>query len=349
MKQKESAWHYIPQRVFFEEEALAYPLGQKLVALCRDLGLPTRQIPSHNRVTGLPGDTPSQKYVQAKKTLVVGVKRDLRFPTCRPSADYQFPLMTSCPGHCEYCYLQTTLGQRPYLRVYVNVEEMLDQAATYIAKKAPEPTTFEVASSGDPLSVEHLTGSLFKTIEFFGDQEFGRLRFVTKFTGVEPLLKARHKGHTRFRFSLNSERVLRDFEHRTPPVAERIAAAAQVARAGYPLGFIIAPIMVYPGWEDDYLRLFDQLKKELASLQPLSPPVTFELIQHRFTARAKKVILERFPESRLDMDEEKRKFKYGKYGMGKYVYPDETARSMKDLLQTALLERFPDAEVEYFT
>jgi spore photoproduct lyase len=32
------------------------------------------------------------------------------------------------PGMCEYCYLATTLGRRPYLRVYVNIDDVLAKA-----------------------------------------------------------------------------------------------------------------------------------------------------------------------------------------------------------------------------
>ncbi|MDD2422324.1 MAG: spore photoproduct lyase, partial [Heliobacteriaceae bacterium] len=246
---------YLPRRVLFETTALEYPLGRKIMRFCREHQLPTRFIAAHNRVTGLPGRTPQEKYTAAKQTLVVGVKRDLRFPSCRPSADFQFPLVTSCPGKCEYCYLQTTLGQRPYLRVYVNIADLLARATQLVQEKAPALTTFEVASSGDPLSIEHLTGSLRQTIEYFGALAHGRLRFVTKFTSVEPLTTAAHQGHTRFRFSLNSDSVVRKFEHGTPPVAERIQASLKIAAAGYPLGFIIAPIMVYPDWWAEYNRL----------------------------------------------------------------------------------------------
>ncbi|HBV96169.1 MAG TPA: hypothetical protein DEF36_03885 [Desulfotomaculum sp.] len=42
--------------------------------------------------------------------------------------------------------------------------------------------------------------------------------------------------------------------------------------------------------------------------------ITFELISHRLTARAKKRILDIFPSSTLPMEEEERKFKYGQFG-----------------------------------
>jgi spore photoproduct lyase len=81
---------------------------------------------------------------------VVGVKRDLDFETCRPSADYSLVLATGCPGMCEYCYLQSTLGKKPYIRVYVNVDEILEAAGRTIAGRAPELTVFEAASTADP-------------------------------------------------------------------------------------------------------------------------------------------------------------------------------------------------------
>jgi spore photoproduct lyase len=38
----------------------------------------------------------------------------------------------------DYCYLQTTMGSKPYIRTYVNVEEILDQADEYMKERAPE-------------------------------------------------------------------------------------------------------------------------------------------------------------------------------------------------------------------
>jgi len=57
--------------------------------------------------------------------------------------------------------------------------------------------------------------------------------------------------------------------------------------------------------------------------------LTFELIQHRFTARGKKIILEVFPRTKLDLDEEKRRYRYGKFGYSKYVYPKEAEAEMQ--------------------
>jgi len=336
---------FIPKRVFIEPGALDYELGRQLYDRFRSENIPVSVIGSHNRVTGIPGKTPREAFLESKRSLVVGVRKGKEFQTCKPSAHYQLPLVTGCPGKCEYCYLLTNLGKKPYLRVYVNIDEILDLANKYIAKHLPRETVFEGAATSDPIPVERYTGALKKTIEFFGRRENARFRFVTKFTDVDRLLDARHNNRTHFRFSLNTDYVIKKFEHGTPGMIERVAAAAKVARAGYPLGFLIAPVIIYDGWQQDYGELFEELS---AVLDPLSRRnLTFEFITHRFTQRAKNVIQEIFPRSELDMEEGKRRFKYGQFGYGKYVYPRESMVKVTDLMEGLVGKFFPSAHIDY--
>lgn len=337
--------HFIPKRVFIEPAALEYELGQRLRDRFRSEGVPVTVTGSHNRVTGIPGKTAQEAFVEAKRTLVVGVRKVKEFQTCKPSAHYQLPLVTSCPGKCEYCYLLTNLGKRPYLRVYVNIEEILGRAKSYINEHLPRETIFEGAATSDPIPVERYTGALKQAIEFFGRQDHAHFRFVTKFTDVDSLLDAKHNVRTRFRFSLNTEPVIKKFEHGTPSMPERAAAAGKVARAGYPLGFLVAPIMLYDGWQQGYSELFEELDRVLDPRTRRD--LTFEFITHRFTQRAKNNISEIFPNSRLDMDEEKRQFKYGQFGYGKYVYPKESMSEVKEHMESLVNRYFPAAKVEY--
>lgn len=334
-----------PKRVIFEREALKYPLGEKLLRYFNEQGIETSYTASHNRVTSIPGQTRPEGYFEGKRTLVVGVRRTRTFETCRPSAHYQLPLVTSCPGKCEYCYLLTNLGKKPYVRVYVNTEEILSAAAGYIEKRKPEITVFEGAATSDPIPVEPYTGILARVIEFFGEQEHGRFRFVTKFTDVDTLLDVSHNGHTRFRFSINTGDVIRRYEHATPPLADRLAAAQKVVVAGYPLGFLVAPIIAEEGWKESYRDLF---KAAAFELDGRISDLTFEFITHRFTKRAKNTILEVFPNTGLDLEEESRTFKFGQFGYGKYVYPKELFNEIKEHFHSLAQEFFPEARVEYF-
>ncbi|WP_129597948.1 spore photoproduct lyase [Anaerophilus nitritogenes] len=338
---------WIPDRVYFEPVAMEFSIGKRILSFCKEHNIPILQTTSHNQVRDIPGKTAKEKFANAKKTLVVGTKKSLKLEVCKPSADYQFSLMTNCPGNCEYCYLYTTQGKKPYVRVYVNTDEIFNTIEKYINEKAPNTTVFEVASTGDPLAVEHITGSLRETIEYFGKNAHGKLRVVTKFSNVDSILDAKHNGNTRFRFSINSDYVSHNFEHNTDSLQDRLKAAEKVGKARYPLGFIIAPIMIYTNWKEEYEKLIQSLYEHIHFVE--NDSITFELIQHRFTKNAKEIILNRYPNTKLDMDEEKRKLKYGKYGRMKYVYPKEEAEEIKNYLSDLIMKYFKNAKIEYFT
>ncbi|SES95137.1 spore photoproduct lyase [Natronincola peptidivorans] len=338
---------WIPDRVYFEPSAKETMIGKRVLKFCDDKQIPILETTSHNQVRDLPGKDEKAKYAAAKKTLIVGTKRSMKLEVCKPSADYQFSLMTNCPGSCEYCYLFTTQGSKPYVRIYVNIDELFETIDQYIEKKLPDTTMFEAASTGDPLAVEHITGTLKDTIEHFGKLEKGRLRLVTKFSNVDSLLEAKHNKHTRFRFSINSRYVIKNFEHNVDSLEDRLEASEKIAKAGYPLGFIIAPIILHQNWKEGYRDLIERLHQRLSFKE--KSVITFELIQHRFTMNAKKIIEERFPNTNLEMDPDKRLKKWGKYGRVKYVYSKEEALEAKEYIEKLIKQHFPYGHIQYFT
>ena len=329
---------------FFEKEALNYPAGKKAYDLVKKEGRRIEFLPSHNRVTGIPGSVPQEAFFHGKNTIVIGIRRTLDFAGCKPSAHFQLPLVTGCPGMCEYCYLNTQLGKKPYMRLYVNVDEILARAAAYVEARRPEITIFEASATSDPVPGERYTGALARTVEFFADQEHGRLRFVTKFPAIDSLLELDHRRHTRIRFSLNTAKVVDKYEHRTPPLNTRLQALARILKHGFPGGVIIAPVIMNEGWEEEYNELLELIKNYLTGY----PDITFEIISHRFTARARSNIMAVFPDTTLPMDESvNRRFKYGQFGYGKYVYTEDKLKSMKRFFEDKISSLMPDAKIEY--
>ncbi|WP_110114764.1 spore photoproduct lyase [Bacillus sp. CGMCC 1.16541] len=338
---------FVPQLVYIEPRALEYPLGVELKEKFEKMGLEIRETTSHNQVRNIPGKNDLQKYRNAKSTLVVGVRKTLKFDTSKPSAEYAIPFATGCMGHCHYCYLQTTMGSKPYIRTYVNVEEILNQAETYMQERAPQITRFEAACTSDIVGIDHLTHTLKRAIEYFGQSDLGQLRFVTKFHHVDHLLDANHNGRTRFRFSINADYVIKYFEPGTSPLDYRIEAAKKVSKAGYPLGFIIAPIYIHEGWQDGYREMFEKLNDSIP--KSARDDITFEMIQHRFTKPAKRVIEKNYPKTKLEMNEEERRYKWGRYGIGKYVYSKDEEQELRETLEDYIDYYFPSAKIEYFT
>ncbi len=332
---------FIPRRVIFEKRALDYELGTSIFEEFKDKKVEI-MYSSNGRIIGIPGTTPSEMYFEGKNTLVVGVRKNLNFATCKPSANYQLPIVSGCSGMCEYCYLNTQMGKKPYVKIYVNIDEILSRSQEYIDERKPNITVFEGAATSDPVPVEYYSRALKNSIEFFGKSELGKFRFVTKFTDIDTILGLSHNGNTTIRFSINTDRVINAYEHKTTNASERITAANKLYNDGYKIGFIIAPVFLYEGWEEEYGNLI----KLIASKFPKGN-IKFEVISHRFTKRAKENIINIFNKTTLPMEEEKRKFKFGQFGYGKYIYKNEDMDLMKKFFRIKLVQYFGEENINY--
>ena len=86
---------------------------------------------------------------------------------------------------------------------------------------------------------------------------------------MDPLLDLPHGGRTRIRASVNAQGVAGRFEGGTDPVAVRLGGLGRLARAGYPVGLTIAPIMPVDGWGEEYGALLDAAAAELSGVPAL--------------------------------------------------------------------------------
>jgi spore photoproduct lyase len=336
---------FTPKRILFEKNALDYPIGKHIYqTFITNKEIDIIELRGNKIKENIPGETLPQLYQEGKNTLVVGVKKGATFQTCKPSAHYQLPLLSGCIGQCQYCYLNTHMGDKPYMRINVNIDDILSQAEDLIKQRPSEITIFEGSATSDPVPVEPYSNLLKMTIEHFSQSELGRFRFVTKYTDVDTLLELDHRGHTEIRFTLNTDPVIKDYENRTPALAKRIEAAHKVMASEYPTGFLIAPVFLYNNWKEDYHQLLLDLHENLPST--LAHPLTFEVISHRYTTQAKNVITEIFPDNQLPMSNEERSYKYGQFGYGKYVYTKDSLNDMTEFFRKALNEIFQDKPID---
>ena len=338
---------FIPRSIVFEKNSLDYETGQNIYNYFKENNEIEKIIISNNKIKQNIPDTDDiyKFYRQGKRTLVVGVKKGMKFQSCKPSANWQLPLYSGCMGQCQYCYLNTNLGDKPYIKVNVNVDDILNQAQQYINERLPLKTVFEGSATSDPLPLEPYTNSLKRTIQFFANNPNGSFRFVSKYSDVDTLLDIEHKGKTEIRFTLNTQKVIDNYENATAAIKLRLGAAKKVAEAEYPLGFIIAPVFIYEGYKEDYKKLLLNLKETLP--ENLKHTLTFEVISHRYTTRAKNIITQVFPDTTLPMNDEERKYKYGQFGYGKYIYDKDTLDDMKAFFKETISNIFPDSFIKY--
>jgi spore photoproduct lyase len=342
--------------VLVTRSALEHEHGHAIAARCEALGLPVQRLPG-DRLIGLREGSAREQYRRAKGTLAVVVsppsgRRPQPIP---PSADWRFDLARGCPAHCQYCYLAGSLPGPPVTRAFANLEEILGELPARIGEgtvtsaspaRAGEGTTFEASCYTDPLGIEHLTGSLAASIAWFAGRDGVQLRFTTKFDATAELEALDHRGRTRVRFSVNAPHVLRRYEAGTSRLDARLAALRRMALAGYPVGLTIAPIMPLEDWRGGY---GDLLAAAAAALDGVDADLTVECITHRYTETSRGVLQGWYPASTLEMDDDLRTLKRGKFGGRKHVYPAAVMRDLRGWFEAELAARLPAARLLYWT
>ena len=348
---------WLPERVLVTRSAMAWDHGRGIAERAAALGIAVETLGSDRLALALPDD-PRRAYAEAKRTLAVTVAppSKLRLQPIAPSADWRVDLAEGCPAHCSYCYLAGSLKGPPITRAYANLPEIIAALPAYLgegtitsrsAARAGEGTTYEASCYTDPLALEHLTGSLSTLIAAFGQwQAPVQLRFTTKFDAVDPLLALDHQGRTRMRASINPALFAR-YEGGTSPVAARLAALSRMARAGYPVGLTIAPIILADGWQAAYGGLIAQAGERLRDVPGID--CTIELITHRYTPGSKAVLDSWYPGSGLDMGGANRSEKRTKFGSVKHVYDAVTMKALRSFFETAIARELPFARILYGT
>jgi spore photoproduct lyase len=112
----------------------------------------------------------------------------------------------------------------------------------------------------DPLAVEDITEFAEELIPFVArETKQTKLLFLTKSDNINSLLNLEHGDRSIMSFSVNTEKVYQQLEHRTASPKSRLIAAGKLQQAGYEVRLRIDPIILYSTWEQDYIKLIDEI------------------------------------------------------------------------------------------
>jgi len=301
--------------VYYEPAALDYELGQLLRQRYADL--PWREIQSHNRIPELCA-AQNRDFPGLKRHLIVGVRKTHKYVPNHKVSDWLVPYTS------------------------LNREQMLEKLLRVDAA-APAPQTFEIGSNSDLVLENTVTGNLAWTIERFGREGRGHLTFPTKFAMVEPLLDLDHRGKTIFRMSVNPPEIIRRVELGTSPLAQRIRALNAVAEAGYPVGLLIAPIILLPEWQKLYGDLIRQLAEELSPQVRQRGFIEIILMTYSFVQKA--INSQAFPHALQPFDP---LLMTGR-GKGKYCYRPEVRAGAEAFLRDNLAWQLKGMPILYIS
>ncbi len=314
-------------KVFYEEKILDYETGKKLKE--KYSSLEWEKIDSHNKIEALSHST-NADFAKLKQHLVLGVRKTHKYKPNYKVSNFLVPWTSSgCTAMCMYCYLVCNYNKFSYLRVFANREEMFEKLVK-VDKESEKQLCFEIGSNSDLLLENEVTGNLEWTIEKWAREGKGYLTFPTKFGFVDKLLNLDHRGKTIFRISLNSQEIITKTEFLTSNLKERIEAVNKMAEAGYPVGILIAPIILL----DNYKKLYAELIEIMAN--NLSDKVKkngfLEIILMTYSYISNQINLEAFKNAIPLLDKSLMKSR----GYGKYCYKDYIRKEAEDFLNVEI-------------
>jgi spore photoproduct lyase len=240
-----------------------------------------------------------------------------------------------CRFECEYCFLQQYQNLHAIL-LPANVDEFLQKIDDAYFNKGPfDRPRIGSGEFTDSLVFDDLTQYSQKIVPFFRARPHLQFEFKTKSVNIGGLLAAGGAENVVTSWSVNSSRITNEAEHFTPNLTQRLAAACQTAKVGYRLGFHFDPVVIYPGWKEDYARTVE----EMADTLPAEKIAWISVGTLRFSRELKKMIENRFPQNfmldgefLLDFD-------------GKMRYGDEERREVYSFMMPLLRKTFPNTHV----
>jgi spore photoproduct lyase len=219
-----------------------------------------------------------------------------------------------CTMDCSYCILQSYFHP-PMLQYFVNHEDLMTELDHAFRK--PGIHRMGTGEFTDSLIWEPWSDLTPRLIRRFADQSRAVLELKTKTTAVDRLQGLPHNRKTILSWSLNTPRIIATQERGTASLKARLRAAAKCRSWGYPLAFHFDPLIIYPGCENEYGRVLEELFTTL----PPEEIVWISMGTFRFMPALKPIIEQRFAQSKIIYGE----FIPGLDGKMRYFKPLRTA------------------------
>ena len=327
-----------PQALYCEKNIERYPLGKELLEKYADV--PKIIIDNHNNIEEMRKKHNSE-FANMKRNLIIATRKTHKFVPNHKTSDYLVPYTSSgCTAMCMYCYLVCNYNKCAYLRLFVNREEMLDKIIKTSLNSEKE-LTFEIGSNSDLILENTITNNLVWTIENFANTQKGKLTFPTKFDMVDDILNLNHKGKIVVRISVNPEEIINKVEFGTSRLKGRIEAINKLAEADYPIGILIAPVILVDNWKELYSDLIKYLYENLSNKAKKS--AFFEIIFMTYSYVHRAINTEAFPSA---IDLYNKQLMTGR-GRGKYMYKNYIREEGEVFLREEMKKYFPNNEIMY--
>lgn len=290
----------IPDKIYIEERIKDHPLTKKI--LSRLSSVPINLVEDYKKIGD--GKPFPVRAAEDKNSLALAEKKGEVLKSIGRMGEGQFYLFheIDCKYDCEYCYLQYYFQTKVPV-IFVNREKVIKKIEEIL--KSHDNPYFHVGEICDALAFDDLTDFSIGISELFSKYPKGVIEFRTKSTNINNLVAIdNHHKNMIPSWTLSPEIVVREIEHKTPSLKERLQAARKCQDAGYIVGVRLDPVMIYDGWEEDYkgmvediLSLLDPREIDYISLGTIKlHKLLIDVIRKRFPG-SPTIIGEIFPSS----------------------------------------------------
>lgn len=143
--------------------------------------------------------------------------------------------------------------------------------------------------------------------------------------------------------SVNPSDIISRVELGTSPLSRRLDALVKMAEAGYPVGILIAPVILLPNWESQYAELLTQLADRLPGWVRRGLSVEVIFMTYSYVHRA--INKEAFPTAPDLFDLQKMTGR----GRGKYAYRNELYHQAEGWFRENIPRTLPESVLKYIS
>ena len=127
----------------------------------------------------------------------------------------------------------------------------------------------------------------------------------------------------------------------TSPLKNRVEAINKLKKAGYPVGILIAPVVLVDNWKEKYEELVKYLQENLCD--EVKKDVFFEIIFMTYSYVHNAINQEAFPDAINLYDKDLMMVR----GRGRYMYKKEIREDGSRFFEGIMRKYFPGNEIKY--
>lgn len=170
-------------------------------------------------------------------------------------------LIEGCPLSCSYCILRGYLNN-PGIRIRPRPASIIEELDDAINSEEGHVLRFGTGELSDSLALDRKLGLNRSIVEFFGEKKKAILELKSKFASIDHLRSSLNP-YTVISFSVAPPRSIMREEKRTSPLHKRLRTLRKAQEWGCFVGLHFDPIIIYDGFESDYLHLIEDIARIL--------------------------------------------------------------------------------------